>query len=51
LVFGSDGTGRFDLEPGDFVWISANVMHDEETGDGVELVVATLEPSETLPGV
>ena len=49
FVFGSDGTGRFDLGPGDFVWISANVMHDEETADGVELVVARLAPSETLP--
>src|SRR4051812_13463473 len=48
FVFGADGTGRVELGPGDYVWISAGVVHDEETSDGVELVVAQLEPFETL---
>ena len=48
FVFGADGTGRVDLGPGDYVWISANVMHDEETSDGVELVLAHVDPFETL---
>jgi len=48
LVFGADGTGRVELTPGDYVWISAGVVHDSETSDGVELVVAQVEPFETL---
>jgi len=50
FVFGADGTGRVELGPGDFVWIGAGVVHDEETTDGVELVVAHAEALETLTG-
>ena len=48
FVLGADGTGRVELGPGDYVWIEANVMHDEETSDGVELVVAHLGAFDTL---
>jgi quercetin dioxygenase-like cupin family protein len=48
FVFGADGTGRVELAPGDYVWIAAGVVHDEETSDGVELLVAQLEPFDTL---
>jgi quercetin dioxygenase-like cupin family protein len=48
FVFGADGTGRVELGPGDYLWIAAGVMHDEETSDGVELVVANIAPFETL---
>jgi uncharacterized RmlC-like cupin family protein len=49
FVFGADGTDRVDLEAGDYVWIREGVMHDEETHDeGAEMIVASLEPFETL---
>lgn len=48
FVFGADGVGRVDLGPGDYLWIGENVVHDEETGDGVELIIGHLEPFETL---
>src|SRR5688572_24812483 len=48
FVFGADGTDRVDLEAGDYVWIREGVMHDEETDDGAEMIVASLEPFETL---
>ena len=48
LVFGADGDGVVELEPGDYVWIRSGVMHDERTGDGVEMVVAHLAPFETI---
>jgi uncharacterized RmlC-like cupin family protein len=48
FVFGADGTGRVDLGPGDYIWIREGVMHDEETTDGVEMVVAHVAPFETL---
>jgi hypothetical protein len=47
FVFGADGTGRFELEPGHYVWVDADVMHDEETSDGVELIVGHVDPLET----
>lgn len=48
FVFGADGSDRVDLERGDYVWIRAGVMHDEESDDGVAMVVAHLEPFDTL---
>jgi quercetin dioxygenase-like cupin family protein len=49
FVFGADGTDVLDLGPGDYVWIRGGVMHDERVGqEGVEMVVAALEPVETI---
>ncbi|MGZ8611799.1 MAG: hypothetical protein ACXWX0_05940 [Actinomycetota bacterium] len=50
FVFGADGTDRVELHAGDYVWIREGVMHEEETpeDEGVELIVAHLEPFETL---
>ena len=48
FVFGADGVDRVELERGDYVWIREGVMHDEESPDGVAMVVAHLEPFETL---
>jgi quercetin dioxygenase-like cupin family protein len=48
FVFGADGTGRVELGPGDYIWIREGVVHDEETADGVELIVAHVAPFDTL---
>jgi uncharacterized RmlC-like cupin family protein len=48
FVFGADGAGREELGPGDYIWLHEGVMHDEETADGVELVVAHVSSFETL---
>ncbi len=48
FVFGADGTGRVELGPGDYISIRKGVIHDEETTDGVEMVVAHVAPFETL---
>jgi quercetin dioxygenase-like cupin family protein len=48
FMFGADGTGRVVLEPGDYVWLAAGVMHDEETADGVEFIVGHIDPLETI---
>jgi uncharacterized RmlC-like cupin family protein len=50
FMFGADGTGRVELSPGEYVWLAAGVMHDEETADGVELIVGHVEPLETIVG-
>lgn len=48
FVFGAGGNDRVELQPGDYIWIQTGVMHDEETADGVALIVAHVEPFETL---